>query len=114
MIADLPQPEAGIKTSLFTDDIETHVTTNNNRQAETVLQPYLDKRDRWTKHWKLSPQMRSCYFHKENKRRTGAKPTHQQRTHQTTVKLIRSYSQAIFQVRSEILFVISLLISKML
>ena len=60
MLYDFPKPQLPVKTLLYADDIETHVSTNSYRDAEDKLQPYLDKIVRWCSKWKLKLSYEKC------------------------------------------------------
>ena len=43
MMSDFPQPEDDCDLSLFADDIELHTSTETKKEAEPIIQDYLDR-----------------------------------------------------------------------
>lgn len=57
---DFPTPNSLCRTSLFADDIEFHTSANSNESAFSVLQPYLNRINAWSKNLCISFSVKKC------------------------------------------------------
>ena len=74
MMSDFPQPEDDCDLSLFADDIELHTSTEMKKEAEPIIQDYLDRIEEWTYAWRLNFSVDKCAYVTFSRRRTQEPP----------------------------------------
>ena len=74
MMSDFPQPEDDCDLSLFADDIELHTSTETKKEAEPIIQDYLDRIEEWTYAWRLNFSVDKCAYVTFSRRRTQEPP----------------------------------------